>query len=211
MSEGPKKRGRPGKADWINPHFTAKERAEIRATAEPLPGDENFESCDFGPYLDFRVAPPPWGEKERSHIDHSLLMMMVDPTSKNSIAHDRTCFARAAVAEYASEYDQCGMGQVLAQLFADRGADTARKVFADILTILEKRDQARRGEYHRNYYVLKAYFDFVEGQGFDPSPSGLQRFVLKNPVQYPIGTLGETWRNILHEVGLSMLANRRAD
>ncbi len=195
-----KSRGRPS-VPQFNEKFTAPAFEESNAgLPEHLHGD-------YGDGLDFRMPLPPWNDDQRQTMADNLARLRVDPTSTNPAAAAHSNFTAALLAYpdgYPDEWAKHRLAEDMAALLSENRAEAIESFLGSIIEMAKKRDKPP----HAAYNALRAYYDFLESNGFEPTHARLARFIAKNPDKYPRSEVKDN-SDLLWLAGLSRLAKSR--
>lgn len=207
------KRGQPRR-----PRFNVRVSAEEiqRELDSLLPDDPMRELVGDGKGLDFRLPPPPWDESSIRQREMNLATLRVDPKATNQLAYMGNSLALVICRMHIDEetrkdYFTEDEGEVSTmfsyfyQLLADH-PDLVKSHFDEIVRMLKELDQPP----HRNFLAYKAYCDFLEEFGFDPTMPKLTNFIKTHPERYPVGIPkpagNKEWWTLYFESGLVRLA-----
>lgn len=199
-------------------------RLNVRASPEEIQAERDdphsiynwagfADTIDDGKGIDYRLPLPPWDERTREQICDNLAILRVDPNHSNSMQHE-ICIVRTIaksqeyienISEEYIENQDIHLGAYMYELLSEWGADTAKKVFADIVRMKQKAEDPP----HRNFLAYRAYRDFLLEFGFEPTRKKLAKFILKHTPKYPVGLKGQTsgkpWWDMFFDAGLSRL------
>jgi hypothetical protein len=147
------------------------------------------------------MPPPPWNEDQRQAMADNLTRLRLDPKATNPAAESHSCFA-AALVEYPDQRAKHRLAEDMAAMLSENRAEVIESFLADVVKMAKWRDQ----QPHPNFHALRAYYDFLESNGFNPTHRKLADFIQANPKKYPVGSV-EKWWDLFFEAGLSRLVS----
>jgi hypothetical protein len=161
---------------------------------------------------DNRISPPPWSPEQRAFMKRNLNTLYLDPTSNNMIAQFHPSFLDALL-EYPDESTKRAIAEDMAALLSDNSASTIHDRLQNIVKLAEKRDQFKAENPHAAFQALRAYYDYVEEFGFDPTPKKLSDFMIRNSTVYPaaegkktgVKSWDDSFAEIIDQAGLARI------
>ena len=177
--------------------------------AEFAPDDPFRDVMPDGRGIDFMVPLPPWNAATTEQIRDNLAILRVDPNHSNYAQMEIgvvRAIAKIESEELNYEIHTHQMGVLFDKLLAETSADAVEQVFSDILRMKKKSEESP----HPVYHTYKAYLDFMEEFGFQPTKQRLAKFISSNFTKYPVGKKpanvnATEWWDMLFDAGLSRL------
>lgn len=186
-----------------------KPRLNARSTPEQIaqelaqfsPDDPFRDLMPDGYGIDFMIPLPPWDDITAEHAKDNLAILRVDPTHTNA-ARMEISIVRTIAGDFGF-YDE--IGQYIGELLLEWDAETTKTFFNDVLRMKQQMEQ----QPHRHFLAYRAYLDFLEEFGFQPTKQRLAKFIQENLGKYPVGlpvNINATeWWDMFFGAGLSRL------